>query len=371
MVNLGKLKLNDSNPRFIKDDKFEKLCKSIQETPNLLSKVKLKIDFSDGGKVLGGNMRLRALTHLKYKEIPESWIEDCSDLTDEEKRKLIIIDNASFGAWDFDLLANEWDTEELDSWGIDIPNFENPKLIASDDEFEGSIDKIETDIVLGDLIEIGENRLLCGDSTNFNDVEKLLDGNVATISFTDPPHDFTDEQHQEVFNNCIAFSTGDIFILSANDKLINLAYENKDVFNDFLVHDFVFHIGGGHAPLRQFDLIAHFRKTKFYNMNDGFSNCIRVNSMRMGGYVKEKVHDHQKHIDLYAAFYNHYSVEGDSVLDLFGGSGTAIAAAHQLKRKSYVIEFNPLYCQLIVDRMKKLDKNLIIKKNGELWHTIN
>ena len=76
MVNLGKLKLNDSNPRFIKDDKFEKLCKSIQETPNLLSKVKLKVDFSDGGKVLGGNMRLRALTHLKYKEIPESWIED-------------------------------------------------------------------------------------------------------------------------------------------------------------------------------------------------------------------------------------------------------------------------------------------------------
>lgn len=287
------------------------------------------------------------------------------DLDSQEGRELALADN-QVSKINFvlaeEVLAETLSVEVCEAWGVKFEETVNE--IASEDNFEGNIDTIETDIVLGDLIEIGEHRLLCGDSTNFNDVEKLLNENTTTIAFTDPPHDFTEEQHQEVLNNCIAFSKGDVFILSANDKLISLSYENKDIFNDFLVHDFVFHIGGGHAPLRQFDLIAHFRKTKFYNMNDGFSNCIRVNSMRMGGYVKEKIHDHQKHIDLYAAFYNHYTVKGDSILDLFGGSGTAIVAAHQLKRTAYVIEYNPSYCQMIIDRMIKLDPSLTIKRNG-------
>lgn len=188
MVNLSKLKLNDSNPRFIKDDKFEKLCKSIQETPNLLSKVKLKVDFSDGGKVLGGNMRLRALTHLKYKEIHESWVEDCSDLTEEEKRKLIIIDNASFGAWDFDALANDWDVEELADWGIDIPNFEVKEIApAEEDDFDTTPPE-EPKTVLGDLYEIGVHRLLCGDSTDSDAVKRLMNGEKADMVFTDPPY---------------------------------------------------------------------------------------------------------------------------------------------------------------------------------------
>jgi ParB-like chromosome segregation protein Spo0J len=120
IVKINEVKPNPKNPRLIKDDKFKKLVKSIQEFPDMLNKRPL-ITFTDkDGKyvVLGGNMRLKALKELNYKEVP---IILADEWTEEQKAEFLIKDNVGFGEWDWDSLANEWDTERLDEWGLDLP----------------------------------------------------------------------------------------------------------------------------------------------------------------------------------------------------------------------------------------------------------
>lgn len=140
------------------------------------------IIIDDDNIILGGNMRYRALQELKMKDIPDEWVKKASDLTDEEKKQFIIKDNVGFGEWNYDQLANEWNAEDLDRWGLDIPSFdtEPEQIEAVEDDYEIP-DTIKTDIVLGDLFEIGQHRLLCGDSTKIDDVEKLMNGKKADM----------------------------------------------------------------------------------------------------------------------------------------------------------------------------------------------
>lgn len=118
-MKLSDIKPNPDNPRVLRDDRFQKLKKSIQEFPKMLSLRPMVIDADN--YVLGGNMRLRALQDLGYKEIPDNWVRRADDLTDDEKRRFIIADNVSFGEWDFDELANNWEASDLTDWGLDIP----------------------------------------------------------------------------------------------------------------------------------------------------------------------------------------------------------------------------------------------------------
>jgi len=111
------LKGNEDNPRYIRDEKFQKLVKSIKEFPKMMELRPIVIDAD--GTVLGGNMRLKALQELKYKEVPDEWVKRADDLTDDEKRRFIIEDNVGFGEWDWDILANEWDEAKLEEWGLD------------------------------------------------------------------------------------------------------------------------------------------------------------------------------------------------------------------------------------------------------------
>jgi hypothetical protein len=120
-MKLSELKINPKNPRICKDDRFMKLVKSIEEFPKML---KLRPIVVDGDNmVLGGNMRLKALQYLKYKEIPDEWVKRADELTDEEKQRFIAVDNVGFGEWDFDILANEWDKIQLEDWGVEILNY--------------------------------------------------------------------------------------------------------------------------------------------------------------------------------------------------------------------------------------------------------
>ena len=121
-MKLSEIKPNPNNPRVIKDYQFEKLCKSIQEFPKMMELRPIIVD--DNNTVLGGNMRLRALQKLGYKDIPDTWVKKASELTEEEKRRFVIADNVNAGEWDWDTLANEWDANELEDWGIDIPNWD-------------------------------------------------------------------------------------------------------------------------------------------------------------------------------------------------------------------------------------------------------
>lgn len=118
-MKLSNIKPNPNNPRLIKDDKFKKLCQSIKDFPQMMELRPIIID--ENNITLGGNMRLKALKELCYKEIPETWVKKASELTEEQKKEFIVKDNVGFGEWDFDELANNWDADELKEWGVDLP----------------------------------------------------------------------------------------------------------------------------------------------------------------------------------------------------------------------------------------------------------
>lgn len=123
VVSINQIKPNPKNPRIIKDDKFKKLCKSIEEFPEMLEKRPLVCFTDTDGKfvVLGGNMRLKASKEVGLKELP---ILLADDWTEEQKNEFLIKDNVGFGEWNWDELANEWDVEQLEGWGLDVPKFE-------------------------------------------------------------------------------------------------------------------------------------------------------------------------------------------------------------------------------------------------------
>lgn len=131
-MKLSEIKPNPSNPRVIKDEKFDKLKKSIKDFSKMLSIRPMIVD--ENNMLLGGNMRFRALQDLGYKEIPDSWVKKESELTYEEKKQFIIKDNVGFGEWDWQDLQANWDTEKLDEWGLDVPDF---LIIPDDDELIG------------------------------------------------------------------------------------------------------------------------------------------------------------------------------------------------------------------------------------------
>jgi ParB-like chromosome segregation protein Spo0J len=126
-VSISEIKPNPNNPRVIKDDKFEKLVKSIKEFPKMLEIRPIVVN--DDMIVLGGNMRLKACKAAGLKEVP---IIKASELNEDEQRQFIIKDNVSGGEWDWDMLANEWDAEELQEWGLDVPNYDSGDIIELD-----------------------------------------------------------------------------------------------------------------------------------------------------------------------------------------------------------------------------------------------
>jgi ParB-like chromosome segregation protein Spo0J len=119
LINISELTVNPNNPRIIKDEKFDKLVQSIKEFPDMLKYRPIVVD--ENNVILGGNMRFKACKAAKLKQVH---VMKASELTEAQKREFIIKDNVSGGEWDWAMLQNEWDTEQLDAWGLDVPIFE-------------------------------------------------------------------------------------------------------------------------------------------------------------------------------------------------------------------------------------------------------
>jgi ParB-like chromosome segregation protein Spo0J len=117
-MKLSEINPNPNNPRLVKDDRFKKLVSSIEAFPEMMELRPMIID--ENNVILGGNMRYKALQHLKRKEIPDSWVKRADELTNDQKKEFIIKDNVGFGEHDWDKLANEWDSEQLNDWGLDV-----------------------------------------------------------------------------------------------------------------------------------------------------------------------------------------------------------------------------------------------------------
>jgi hypothetical protein len=125
-IKLSKIKPNPNNPRIIKDDKFKKLVQSLQEFPEMMEKRPMVCVTDVDGSIypLGGNMRLKAMQELKFKEIPSTYVMMADEWTEERRREFVIKDNIGYGEWEWEQLANDWDTEQLQDWGLEVPGFD-------------------------------------------------------------------------------------------------------------------------------------------------------------------------------------------------------------------------------------------------------
>jgi len=145
-IKLSKLKPNPNNPRVIRDHKFKQLCKSIEDFPKMMRHRPIVVDADY--VILGGNMRLRALQFLGFKEIPADWVSVASEFTEDEKPEFVIKDNTNFGEWDNEALANEWDDKPLEEWGHDVPRWDDSELDYSDKNKEIDVDDFEDKAII-------------------------------------------------------------------------------------------------------------------------------------------------------------------------------------------------------------------------------
>ena len=168
-VNNGQIDGVRANPRQIKGEKFDRLKASIERNPEMLALRELLVYEHDGKYiVIGGNMRYRACKELGYTQMPCKIIPP--QATAEQLNAYIILDNSGFGDWDWDALANEWDSQQLTDWGVDVPNWDDEaseeEQPSDDDDFDEEKDSIECRVKKGEIWQLGKHRLMCGDSSN-------------------------------------------------------------------------------------------------------------------------------------------------------------------------------------------------------------
>jgi DNA modification methylase len=312
------------------------------------------------------------------------------DWDEDKQRQFIIKDNVSGGEWDWEMLANQWDVEQLEEWGLDIPAFDDLKeLEAEEDDYEIP-DEITTDIVLGDLFEIGEHRLLCGDSTDSDAVARLMNGEKADMVFTDPPYgikvvrgkkvvgdkafgnvgggnvvkakkyseiigDDTTDTAREFYNTCVSLGMENFIIWGGN------------YFTDFLSPSMCWIIwdkeNTGNFADVEMAWTSFEKGAKLYKWQ--WNGMIRKGDKNIE--EKTRVHPTQKPVGLFGDIFNDFKF--NTCFDGFLGSGSTMVAAQQLQRKCYGMEMEPKYCQVIVDRMLKLNPSLEVKRNGEPYKT--
>ena len=387
-MKVSQLKLNKKNPRKISPDQMEKLKSSIEKFPKMMSLRPIVYD-PDTMEVLGGNQRLLAIRALGMKEIPDDWAKSADELTEEEKREFILRDNIQAGDWDFEMLSTEFAEFDLGEMGMDMPDINVTPPDATEDDFdEPDIQTVQTDIKRGDIIEIGRHRLMCGDSTSESDVNALLVGNKPQLMVTDPPYgvEYNAEWRKESgltkggsFGKVINDDNADwtkAWVLSPSDVcyVYHAGIKTVEVYNSLLK--------AGYEPI---NLIIWNKNTLVIGRGDYHHKHEPIWYMHKKGKKHlwagsrkestvwdinkpsrtETIHSTQKPIECMAKpIKNHTAKE---IYDPFLGSGTTMVACHQLDRICYGMEISEQYCQVIVDRMRKLDSSIEIKINGEIY----
>jgi site-specific DNA-methyltransferase (adenine-specific) len=380
---IQEIKSNPNNPRIIKDHKFKQLVKSIQDFPQMLELRPIVID--ENNMVLGGNMRLKACLEAGLTDVP---VIHANNLSEEKKKEFIVKDNVGYGEWDWDDLANNWDALELTEWGLDIPNFEGEVLEAEEDDFDVPVGGSETDIVLGDIFEIGQHKLLCGSSTETDSWSKIFTSELADLVITDPPYNVAytgktkdaltiqndsmgdGDFYQFLYDFYTALGSytkagGSWYVWHADSEGANFRRAMADA--GIMVKQCLIWVKNSMVMGRQDYQWKH--EPCLYGWKEGaahswYSDRKQTTILEFNRPNRNAEHPTMKPIELIAYQITNSSKVGDLVADGFLGSGTTMIASHQLGRKCYGTELDPKYCQVIVDRMRKLDPTLEIKKNG-------
>ena len=351
-IKIDKIKKYARNAKKHPQEQIDFIANSIKEFG-----FKVPILLDENFEIIAGHGRYLASKKLKIKELP-CIIAD--DLTPEQIKMFRLADNkVAESEWDFDLLGLEIDglsnLFNIGDFGFEF-DIDEEKMEAKEDDYNVP-DEITTDIVLGDLFEIGSHRLLCGDSTKKEDVEKLMNGEKADMVFTDPPFPNNSEiMHDMIKNIEDAFTNSRIYC----SGLMIWFWDNLQFppFIEMVTSKHIWHKTNGWQA-------GHFETMYCYHNDEKRHEQKVYSANNVGGENKREEqgnHPTPKPISLILEIIKDKKV--NRILDLFLGSGSTMVAAHQLNRKCYGMEIDPKYCQLIIDRMLKLDPALKIKKNG-------
>jgi DNA modification methylase len=345
--------------------------------------------------IIGGHQRSKVWEDMGNDKIPTVELS----LTLDKEKELNVRLNKNTGQFDMDMLANHFDTSDLLEWGFDegeLVGFDALELEAEEDEFDVPDGGIDTDIVPGDLFEIGEHRLLCGDSTNSDALEKLMGDERADMVFTDPPWNVNYGAVKE--GNAMGYKPRTIM----NDSM------STDDFKDFMgstfammamyskkgcptyvvmsaqewgnlmlaLHENQYHWSStiiwnkSHLVMSRKDYHTKYEPI-WYGWLEGAPRLCPLKDRKQSDVwdvdrpTKSELHPTTKPIELVNIALKNSSYKGNLIMELFTGSGSTMVASHQLNRKCYGMELDPKYCQVIVNRMMKLDDKLVVKLNGK------
>lgn len=386
--NTGQIKDVPANPRQIKQEDYKKLIKSLTEDPDFMEHKPLHVyQVGEEYVVLGGNQRLRALKELKYKDVPVTIYKP--ETPPEVLRARIMKDNAEFGSWDMDMLANEWSDYDLDGWGVDLPDdWQQDEQEVVEDEAPEVDESEPPKSKLGEIYQLGRHFIMCADSTVKENVDKLMDGNKADMVFTDPPYGIdldtdntkisggwagvvkgaTNKKYSKVINDNIDYDAThifrdfdyvkEIFLWGANyfaNTLPNLTKSSWIVW-DKTNDSTIYTIGS------EFELLWSKQKHRQEIIKTRWAGAMGTETQD----TKKRIHPTQKPLECLIPIINKYSGPKALIIDLFLGSGSTMVACHQTGRTCYAAEIDPRYVDVSIKRMLKLDPSLELKCNGKI-----
>ena len=363
LIKINKLKPAEYNPRQITTKQYNDLKESIRQF-DLVDPIIVNKDMT----VIGGHQRLKVCKDLNYKDV------DCVilDLSKEEERELNIRLNKSGGEWDMDMLANEFEIEELKDWGfkeIEL-GLNIDKIVEGNTEDDHIPEVKESRVKLGDVWKLGKHRLMCGDSTKESDVEKLMNGQKADMVFTDPPYGMnleTDNSKKMVVKG-IKTSQNHKKVLGDNEdfttKLITTIFKNFDYCKEI----FVFGIDYFAELIKEKGSWFVWDKYPTDKNNERFGSAFeliyskqkhkrkiyRIMSLNVGHHKREKItHPTQKPSDLICEILKEYSKKYNIIIDLYLGSGSTLIACEKTNRICYGMELDTKYCDVIIERWEQ------------------
>jgi len=391
ILKISDIKANPNNPRIIKDDKFAKLVQSIKDFPEMMDIRPIVVN--KDMIILWGNMRYKACKEAWMKEIP---VIIADNLTEEQEKEFLIKDNVSGGEWDWDRLANEWNQDELSVWWLDVPEWyttpdEEKELIEDD------VPEIEEEIIVKewDLFQLGKHTLMCGDSMNEDNIKTLLwdsEGKIHCIS--DPPYwiAYNPDKHGMIKNDDIILDytalakkySNWFFCMWTGYQVLEIWMQLVKTTFEKVTNLIIWHKWGGwmwdcaRTLAQDYEILivnnrqneiqgGRWNATWYWNREEKQEYLKKASKEAMKEILQNQIdwqaiwkvkkddtqsymHPTQKPVEINQRVIENFTERWDTILDLFGGSGSNLIACEKTWRACRMMELDTKYAQTIIKR---------------------